>query len=152
MSNLANSHDALGRREEAVKLYRDVYSGRLKLDGKDHRETCRAANNYATTLIDLNRLKEAKALLRKMVRVARRVLGETDRLTLKMRMNYALTLCEDDGATLDDQREAVTTLEDTERTARRVLGSAHPITRGIGDELRDTRAALRARETPPGNA
>ena len=32
----------------------------------------------------------------------------------------------DDGATLDDLREAVTTLEETERTARRVLGGAHP--------------------------
>ena len=33
---------------------------------------------------------------------------------------------ERDGATLDDLREAVTTLEDTERIARRVLGGAHP--------------------------
>jgi len=69
-----------------------------------------------------------------------------------MRWYYAEALCRADGATLDDFREALTTLEDTERTARRVLGSAHPITMGIGDELRDTRAALRARETPPGNA
>ena len=69
-----------------------------------------------------------------------------------MRMNYTRALYVDSGATLDDLREAATALEDTERTARRVLGSAHPITMGIGDELRDTRAALRARETPPGNA
>ena len=31
-------------------------------------------------------------------------------------------------ATLDDLREAVRTLEETERTARRVLGGAHPFT------------------------
>ena len=32
----------------------------------------------------------------------------------------------DTGATLDDLREAVTTLEELERTARRVFGGAHP--------------------------
>ena len=58
----------------------------------------------------------------------------------------------DAGASLDDMREAVTTLEDTERTAQRVLGGAHPDTVGIGRELRDARAALGARETPPGSA
>ena len=52
--------------------------------------------------------------------------------------------------TLDDLGEAVTTLEDVARTARRVLGGAHPITTEIEDALQDARAALRAREeTPP---
>ena len=52
------------------------------------------------------------------------------------------------GATLDDLREAVVTLEEIERTARRVLGGAHPTTTEIEGALRDARAALRARETP----
>jgi len=51
------------------------------------------------------------------------------------------------GAALDDLREAVTTLEEAERIARRVLGGAHPLTGWIESELRDARAALRARET-----
>ena len=58
-----------------------------------------------------------------------------------------LVLYLDDGATLDDLREAVTTLEDAERIARRVLGRAHPTTARIEDHLRYARAALRARET-----
>ena len=45
-------------------------------------------------------------------------------------------------ATLDDVREAVTTLEDVERTARRVLGAAHPMTKAIEECLRLTQAAL----------
>ena len=49
-------------------------------------------------------------------------------------------------ATLDDLREAVTTLEDVARTARRVLGGAHPITVDIGLTLQRARAGLRARE------
>ena len=52
----------------------------------------------------------------------------------------------DEGATLDDLREAVTTLEETERTARRVLGGAHPVTAQIGLSLRESRAALSARD------
>ena len=55
-----------------------------------------------------------------------------------------------DVATLDEIREAVTRLEEIERTARRVLGGANPTTNGIEDSLQDARAALRAREeTPP---
>ena len=52
----------------------------------------------------------------------------------------------DPSATLDDLREAVTTLEDTERIARRVLGGAHPLTLDTEDDLRNARAALSARE------
>ena len=48
--------------------------------------------------------------------------------------------------TLDDLREAVTTLEDTERTGRRVLGGANPTMLGIDGDLRNARVALRARE------
>ena len=57
----------------------------------------------------------------------------------------------DPGATRDDLSEAVTTLEDAERTARRVLGSAHPVTKGIDDVLQKSRALLGARETPRGS-
>ncbi len=58
-----------------------------------------------------------------------------------------MALYKDPDATLDDLREAVTTLEETERTARRVLGGAHPITITIGQSLQIARAVLRARET-----
>ena len=66
-----------------------------------------------------------------------------------MRGIYAMTLHEDPSATLDDLREAATTLEEIERTTRRVLGAAHPTTRVIAHHFRAARAALRARETPP---
>ena len=66
-----------------------------------------------------------------------------------MKMNYAQDLYQDGGATLDDLREAVTTLEETAATARRVLGGAHPTTTMIELSLRESRATLRARETEP---
>ena len=51
------------------------------------------------------------------------------------------------GASLDDLREAATTLEETERIARRVLGGAHPLVVKVDQYLGEARTFLRARET-----
>ena len=61
---------------------------------------------------------------------------------------YAESLYEHSDATLDELREAVVTLEETARIARRVLGGAHPSTTVIEASLQNSRATLRARETP----
>ena len=95
------------------------------------------------------RFEEAKELYRKTMPVARRVLGYNNNTTLRIILGYARALYKDPGATLDDVREAVTTLEDMARTARRVFGGAHPSTTGIEKSLQSARAALHARETPP---
>ena len=124
----------------------------MKLHGKQHEHTVVAANNYAATLKDLRRYEEAKALLRQSMPVARRLLGESHELTLRMNWNYAWALYMADGAKLRELREAVATLEDTERTARRVLGGTHPLTVDLEVELQYARAALRARETPSGSS
>jgi tetratricopeptide (TPR) repeat protein len=150
-ANLATTYHEIGRFEESRRLRQDVYSGLLKLFGEEHEETLGAANNYASSLFELERFEEAKSLLRKMVPVARRVFGDSIDMTL-MRRNYAAALYKADGATLDDLREAVTTLEDTARITRRVLGDAHPLTVDIEDNLQDARAALRAREEPSSGA
>ena len=68
--------------------------------------------------------------------------------SFELRESFAETLYKAAGATLDDLREAVTTLEDAKPIARRVLGGAHPTTKNIEEGLRIARAALRARETP----
>ena len=63
-----------------------------------------------------------------------------------MRKVYAGALYMDAAATLADLREAVTTLEDLERIARRLFGTAHPEVAGMEESLRHARAGLRARE------
>jgi len=151
-NNLSNSYAELGRLDQALQMDRDIYSGWLKFNGDEHEETLVAASNYASSLNELKRFEEAKSLMRKTMPVARRVLGVSNENTLKLRWLYGRALYRDDGATLDDLREAVTTLEETERIARRVFGSAHPVTERIEDELRDARAALRAREATPPSA
>ena len=126
---------------------RDVYSGWLKLKGEEHETTLSTANNYAVSLLRVKRFEEAKSVLRKMIPVARRVFGEGNRVTLTMSKVFAKALYLDTSATLDDLREAVTTLGQLERTARRVLGGAHPLSSAIEGDLRGARAVLRARET-----
>ena len=144
--NLAITYQMLGRFEEANRIKRDVYSGFLKLKGEEDHYTIRAANNYAWGLYELERFEEVKSLLRKAIPAARRVFGESHNITLRMRWSYARALYHDDDATLDDVREAVTTLEDTARIARRVFGGAHPDVVGIEDSLRKARAMLCAGE------
>jgi len=99
------------------------------------------ADNYARSLARLERYAEAKSVLRKMMPTVR-ALGEDHFQTIKMRWRYAEVVLRDTSATLDDLREAVETLEDIARTARRVLGGAHPTTGGIEQHLRTARAAL----------
>jgi hypothetical protein len=138
---LANSHAMLGRNEQALNMLRNVYSGRVRLNGEQHQHTMLAALNYADSLHHQLHFEEAKTLMRKMIPVARRVLGPSHDHTLRMRWIYARALYRDPAATLADLREAVTTLEDTDRTARRVLGGAHPLTVNIERALQNARAA-----------
>ena len=62
------------------------------------------------------------------------------------RTNYARSLYLDDEVTLDDLREAVTTLEEAGRIGQRWLGGDHPFALSVGKSLRRARDTLRARE------
>ena len=84
--------------------------------------------------------------------MAQRILGDDDEITLGMRMDYAYALYMGDGpveagSTVGtreaDLREAVETLEDVERIARRVLGGAHPRSRNIAEHLQEARLRLK---------
>ena len=106
------------------------------------------------TLGELQRFEEAKALIRKTVPVARRILGESDEGTLKMRWTYARTLYEDDSASLDDLREAVTTLESVAKSWKQVFGDLHPETPRVQSVLeiarnKLARAAAASESKPP---
>ena len=84
--------------------------------------------------------------------VARRAYGESNEITLRMRWTYAEVLYKADSATLDDIREAVSTLEELAPTARRVLGGTHPVAVDIEVELQDACATLGARNFFPRGA
>ena len=151
-TSLASTYQDLRRYEEAIVLRRNVYSGSLKLYGEEHVETLAAAADYAHSLNGLQRFEEAKSLMRKMIPVARCSFREGDANMLRMRWNYAEALYRADGATLDDIREAVATLEEIEPIAQRVLGGSHPLVveneSHLCNSRAEMRAALAAREAP----
>ena len=124
----------------------------MKLSGKESEATIKAAYNYANSLLDLKRFEEGKSLLRENIPVARRVLGDSFDLTLAMMQNYAVALYGNTAAALDDLREALTLLEEIERTTRRVFGGTHPRTMVIETVLQNARTVLHARETPSSSA
>ena len=141
-SNLASSYAKLGQTDEAMRIERDVYSGRLRQHGEEHEVTLVAANNYAAALLGAKRYTVAKRLLHKTIPVARRVLRDNHDIVLRMSTTYATALHLDPSATLLDLREAVTTLEEAGRTARRVFGGSNPLTTGIEFALRVSRKSL----------
>ena len=51
--NLASTYQQVGRVEEAISMLRDVYSGYLRLHGKEHRDSLLEAFNYAVSLVTL---------------------------------------------------------------------------------------------------
>ena len=58
--NLAIAYEALGQHEEVLRMRRKIYSGWLNLKGEEHYDTLREANNLASSLLDLQRIVEAK--------------------------------------------------------------------------------------------
>ena len=99
--------------------------------------------NYASILAQLGRFEEARSLLRKIPPAQMfSVFGENNEITLTMRLVYAQVVILGPSPTPAALCKAVSTLEDTARIARRVLGGAHPSTEQIEVALRKSRAAL----------
>ena len=94
------------------------------------------------------RFDEAKSLLSQSMPVARRVLGESHRITIFMRSSFENARYLDPSTTLNDHREAVVALEEVVRDVRRVLGATHPHVQQIEGSLQNARRMLRARENP----
>ena len=144
--NLANVYLLLHRYDESLRMRQDTLLASVRTFGEEHERTLGEANNQALLLGLLHRHEEAVSVYSKIMPVSRRVLGKDHPLTLRIRGGYAGVLCSSKDATLDDLGEAVTTLEDTTGTARRVMGGANPITVGLEKQLRQTREKLRAHE------
>ena len=84
----------------------------------------------------------------------RRAFGESDALTLELRLDYARVFYEADGATIGDICEAINTLVELESTARHIFGNASPLVDSIERALLDAKITRhnREREAPlPGS-
>ena len=137
MANIGGTYENLGQLKKGLGIKQQVYARHMELYGTEDERTLIEANNYADSLRGLQRFEEAKALMRKTIPVARRVLGENDNLTLMMRCIYASALYRAENATLDDVREAVATLDELARTTRRKFGVAHPLAVTVAEDLQN---------------
>jgi hypothetical protein len=80
------------------------------------------------------------------------VVVESHDVTLRIRWTYACALIDDPGATLDDLREAVGTLEAVAKLWKRVMGERHPEMAKVQSALATVREKLadaRASESKP---
>ena len=74
LGNLASSYQMASRLEDAFGCGSILWS--LETQRSKNRETLREANNYASTLVNSNRLKRSQVSVAESIPVARRVLGE----------------------------------------------------------------------------
>jgi hypothetical protein len=146
LATIGTTYENLGQLEKGLGIEQQVYARHMELYGTEDERTLIEANNYADSLRGLQRFEEAKALMRKTIPVARRVLGENDNLTLMMRCIYASALYRAENATFDDVREAVATLDELARTTRRVFGGAHPLAVTVAEDLENVQGKLRKQE------
>ena len=144
-SAMANTLSALGRSDEALKIHRFMYTKIAESPGDDE-DSFGTMMNFAAELKrsgEPHLLAERRTLLRDKVPVAQRVLGPHHRLTLQLRSEYAQLKFDDDRATLDDRLAQLAVLEGVVRTARQVLGAAHPLTESFAHNAEWARTIAR---------
>mgnify|MGYP006217895773 CR=1 FL=1 len=90
----------------------------------------------------LHKLEEARPFLRKLVGRARRALEPEDITTFRLRRAYAEALYSDGASPVRDVREAVTTLEELDKAARRIYGEDNPFREHIRRSLEEARKKL----------
>ena len=102
------------------------------------------------TLLDLERFKEAKRVLRHTIPVARRALGAEHDITLSLREDLCRATL-DGESSAEEKREALRMLEDVAGIMRRVLGAAHPDTLYTQRQLERYRTCCRYRHLRQGS-
>ena len=122
-NNLAGAYESAGRLNEAITLYEQVLTDRIRVLGEDHPDTLTSRNNLAGAYRAAGRLTEAIALYEQVTKDCARILGEDHPNTLTSRNNLA-------GAYESAGRlnEAITLYEQVLHDSIRVLGEDHPNT------------------------
>jgi hypothetical protein len=139
--NTATCLSAHGRYEEAMKITVRIYSGMKALNGPRNEFTILSAANLASSLEDNERKAAALSLAAEYLPIAESVLGPHDITTLRLR-KCCLRARIQTGASLDDVREVMSSCEDLHRTAIQVLGSQHPFTELIKDDVEVCRKGI----------
>ena len=86
-NNLAYAYASAGRLAEAITLYEQVLTGRIRIRGNDHPNTLTSRNNLAGAYQRSGRLDEAIQLFEQTLHDCIRVLGEAHPFTATVREN-----------------------------------------------------------------
>ena len=140
-NNIAGCMSSLGRHADAIVIYRAIYKTRLATYRNSDPDTISSMYNLSTSLVRWAEeerkpgwFAEARSLTREQIPVAQQVFGPTHEITLKLRATYADAIrCDMENCSREEMMEAASVLTDVSRTALRVLGAEHPLTREIGE-------------------
>ena len=114
--------------------------------GPNDEQTINAGLNYATSLVDNKLYAQAKPATRKVLKIARRVLGESGDLTIFATASLSHALWNDPAASLADAREAERLMADALKMATRAFGPQHPQALARARHLAGMRADLPFRQ------
>jgi hypothetical protein len=133
-NNLASSYTLIGRLADDLQIQRDVYLGQRRLGrGPSHKHTLIAALNLSTSLVDTG--NSPKVFISDQIALAERAFGSDHILTLDFQWGYSRAFTCDKDVSAEELAEVATILEETVKTAQHVLGSDHPRTCCIRNEL-----------------
>ena len=143
---ISHCYAHLGRHYEAITLRRSIYERRLAKHGPMDVNVLNDAMSLAFSLVSDYFFEEAKTFLRDIIPRSESVLGNQHHNTLAARRLYAKAVYTDAHSSLDEQREAIATLEDCRRIGRQVFGNEHPICEAVDDSLVKARERLSLQE------
>ena len=118
---------------------------RLTLHGLDDERTLISVTCLAISLIRGKKWAETKDLTHEALPAARRALGSDHELTIKLECQLARASYADEGASLDELRQAISMYEDLIRRARRIFGDSHPAAESMAARIEEARTTLARR-------
>ena len=122
-NNLAYAYASAGRLAEAITLYEQVLTDRIRIRGNDHPNTLTSRNNLAGAYQRSGRLDEAIQLFEQVLTDRIRIRGNDHPNTLSSRNNLAVAY-----ESAGHLAEAITLNEQALTDSIRVLGEDHPDT------------------------
>ena len=122
-NNLAGAHESAGRLGQAIALYEQNLTDRLRILGPDHPDTLTSRNNLAYAHQAAGRLDQAIALYEQNLTDSLRILGPDHPDTLTSRNNLAYA--HESAGRLD---QAIPLYEQNLTDSLRILGPDHPNT------------------------
>ena len=140
-SYLALVYHADGRLQEAMSLYEQVIADRTRLIGADHEHTLVTRNNLAYAYSLQGLLPKAIDQYEQVLSARTRTLGALDRQTLMTRSDLALAY-----ALNGELAEAVGRYESVLKDCMNALGTQHPLTVDVCENLEAARRELAEQE------